>query len=98
VNAFRFVWLASIRGATKKREAVQSESPRFDPDLETLEKSYIYYTLYQTGWNKSKAAKILGIDLSTLYRKIDFIQHWNQLEIIFKSEIYIGQSLCFHTL
>jgi transcriptional regulator with PAS, ATPase and Fis domain len=41
------------------------------PDLETLEKAYIFYTLHQTGWNKSKAAKILGIDLSTLYRKID---------------------------
>ncbi len=41
------------------------------PDLETMEKAYIYYTLAQTGWNKSQTAKILGIDLSTLYRKID---------------------------
>jgi DNA-binding NtrC family response regulator len=41
------------------------------PDLESMEKAYIYYTLAQTGWNKSQTAKILGIDLSTLYRKIE---------------------------
>ncbi len=41
------------------------------PDLEVMEKAYIYYTLAQTGWNKSQTAKILGIDLSTLYRKIE---------------------------
>jgi DNA-binding NtrC family response regulator len=48
--------------------AVNMES---SPNLETIEKSYIYYTLHKTGWNKSEAAKILGIDLSTLYRKMD---------------------------
>ncbi len=41
------------------------------PDLEAMEKAYIYYTLSQTAWNKAQAAKILGIDLSTLYRKIE---------------------------
>jgi DNA-binding NtrC family response regulator len=41
------------------------------PDLEAMEKAYIYYTLANTGWNKSQTAKILGIDLSTLYRKIE---------------------------
>lgn len=41
------------------------------PDLETMEKAYIHYVLHQTGWNKSKTAKVLGIDLSTLYRKMD---------------------------
>jgi DNA-binding NtrC family response regulator len=41
------------------------------PDLETMEKAYIHYVLHQTDWNKSKAARILGIDLSTLYRKMD---------------------------
>jgi len=41
------------------------------PDLETMEKAYIHYVLHETNWNKSKAAKILGIDLSTLYRKMD---------------------------
>jgi len=41
------------------------------PDLETMEKAYIHYVLHQTNWNKSKAAKILRIDLSTLYRKME---------------------------
>ncbi len=60
-----------IRQTTKKSGAVLSESLELNPNLETMEKAYIYYTLHHTGWNKSKAAKILGIDLSTLYRKID---------------------------
>ena len=60
-----------IRQTPKKSGAVLSESLELNPNLETMEKAYIYYTLHHTGWNKSKAAKILGIDLSTLYRKID---------------------------
>lgn len=41
------------------------------PTLEAIEKAYIFWVLSQTGWQKSKAASILGIDSSTLYRKID---------------------------
>jgi len=41
------------------------------PTLETIEKAYIFWVLNQTGWQKSKAASILGIDASTLYRKIE---------------------------
>jgi len=41
------------------------------PTLESIEKAYIYWVLNQTDWNKSKAADILGIDNSTLYRKIN---------------------------
>jgi len=41
------------------------------PTLETIEKSYIFWVLQRTGWQKSKAAQILGIDSSTLYRKIE---------------------------
>jgi len=36
-----------------------------------MEKAYIFYTLARTNWNKALAAEKLGIDLSTLYRKID---------------------------
>ncbi|MEE9554312.1 MAG: sigma-54 dependent transcriptional regulator [candidate division Zixibacteria bacterium] len=49
----------------------RTEKLSVGPDLETLEKAYIFYTLHKTDWNKAEAAKILGIDLSTLYRKID---------------------------
>ncbi len=38
--------------------------------LEELEKRYILKVLRETGWHKSNAAKILGIDRRTLYRKI----------------------------
>ncbi|KPL00838.1 MAG: hypothetical protein AMJ91_03155 [candidate division Zixibacteria bacterium SM23_73_3] len=41
------------------------------PTLESIEKAYIFWVLNQTGWQKSKAASILGIDASTLYRKIE---------------------------
>lgn len=36
-----------------------------------IEKAAIYKTLKETGENKSKAAKILGIGVRTLYRKLD---------------------------
>jgi len=41
------------------------------PTLESIEKAYIQFVLAQTQGKKSEAAKILGIDSSTLYRKID---------------------------
>ena len=58
-----------IRNATDIKNRTASLS--VGPDLESMEKAYIFYTLAQTGWNKNQAAKILGIDLSTLYRKIE---------------------------
>ena len=39
--------------------------------LEEIEKAYIFYTLNRVGWKKIKAAQALGIDPSTLYRKIE---------------------------
>lgn len=36
-----------------------------------IEKAYIFWALTQTDFNKSEAARLLGIDLSTLYRKIE---------------------------
>ncbi len=47
------------------------DSPPSSPTMESIEKAYIYWVLSQTDWNKSKAAEILGIDNSTLYRKIN---------------------------
>lgn len=44
---------------------------KLTPDLGTIEKAYIYYILSQNDWQKSKVAKLLGIDTSTLYRKIE---------------------------
>jgi transcriptional regulator with PAS, ATPase and Fis domain len=39
--------------------------------MEILEKAYIKWVLETTDGNKARAAEILGIDTSTLYRKID---------------------------
>ncbi|RKZ33797.1 hypothetical protein DRQ33_03535 [bacterium] len=39
--------------------------------LEEIEKAYIFWALVQADGNKSEAARKLGIDLSTLYRKIE---------------------------
>ena len=38
--------------------------------LETLERAHVLATLTHTGWNKSKAASILGVERSTLDRKL----------------------------
>jgi two-component system response regulator HydG len=40
------------------------------PTLEKLEARYIAMVLQRVGGNKAKAAEILGIDLSTLYRRV----------------------------
>jgi DNA-binding NtrC family response regulator len=50
-------------------EVVSEQEPE-NPTLESIERAYIYWVLQQTSWKKSKAAKLLGIDVSTLYRKI----------------------------
>jgi Nif-specific regulatory protein len=51
----------------------QTEQPvRTDPEqsLEEIEQQHILTVLEETGWNKSKAAQILGIERSTLDRKL----------------------------
>lgn len=52
------------------RSVVTAEDP-VNPTLESIEKAYIHYVMSQTGGKKSKAARILGIDTSTLYRKLE---------------------------
>ncbi|MEW5702495.1 MAG: sigma-54 dependent transcriptional regulator [Candidatus Zixiibacteriota bacterium] len=47
------------------------ETTHASPTLESIEKAYIYWVLNQTEWQKARAAQILGIDSSTLYRKIN---------------------------
>ena len=44
------------------------------PTLESIEKAYIHFVLTQTEGKKAEAARILGIDSSTLYRKLDRYQ------------------------
>jgi two-component system response regulator HydG len=48
-----------------------SDVPAPTPTMETIEQAYIKWVLSKTDGNKARAAEILGIDPSTLYRKID---------------------------
>ena len=41
-----------------------------NPTLETVERAYILWVLGNEGGNKSRTAEVLGIDPSTLYRKL----------------------------
>lgn len=53
----------------KSESLVTSADPK-TPTLESIEKAYIHWVLEQSDGNKTKAARILGIDTSTLYRKL----------------------------
>jgi len=63
------IWLSSLEPAGFK--AADQPSPAFLPvSLETMEKQHIKAALEHTDGNKSKAAEVLGIERSTLDRKI----------------------------
>jgi DNA-binding NtrC family response regulator len=46
------------------------DTENFRPTLEETERRYITEIMQATGEDKAQAANILGIDLSTLYRKL----------------------------
>ncbi len=57
-----------VRG---KQETLVGPADHKTPSLEFIEKAYIHWILDQSEGNKSKAARTLGIDTSTLYRKLE---------------------------
>jgi Nif-specific regulatory protein len=61
------IWLSSLGAPSPAAQAAQYEPI----SLEELETRHIARTLEHTEWNKSKAAGILGIERSTLDRKIE---------------------------
>ncbi len=52
------------------KERLISDDPPDNPSMEIIERAYIEWVLKAEGGNKSRAAEVLGIDPSTLYRKI----------------------------
>jgi two-component system response regulator HydG len=46
------------------------DRPVVNPTLEVIEQAYIMWVLQAQGGNKTRAAEALGIDPSTLYRKL----------------------------
>ena len=64
--------LSKLQTAGDTAEIVPSSANAFEPmSLEELERRHILATLNATSWNKSQTARILGIERSTLDRKID---------------------------
>jgi len=58
-----------VREAPRRR--VVAEAPPPNPTMEVVERAYIQWVLQAEGGNKSRAAEVLGIDPSTLYRKLN---------------------------
>jgi DNA-binding NtrC family response regulator len=58
------------RVTARRAEALVSERTPLSPTLEAIERAYIGWVLQNEGGNKSRAADMLGIDPSTLYRKL----------------------------
>jgi DNA-binding NtrC family response regulator len=54
----------------RQAEPLVAERSHPNPTLETIERAYITWVLQAEGGNKSRAAEVLGIDPSTLYRKL----------------------------
>jgi two-component system response regulator HydG len=59
------------RVVERQPEPLVSEKPPANPTLEVIERAYIYWVLKAEGGNKARAAEVLGIDPSTLYRKLN---------------------------
>jgi len=53
-----------------KSEPLVSEAAQSNPTLDTIERAYIMWVLENEGGNKARTAEVLGIDSSTLYRKL----------------------------
>ena len=48
-----------------------ADAPPVNPSMEAIERAYILWVLQAEGGNKTRAAEVLGIDPSTLYRKLN---------------------------
>ena len=58
------------RVTARRAEPFVAERTPVSPTLEAVERAYIQWVLQNEGGNKSRAADMLGIDPSTLYRKL----------------------------
>ncbi len=63
--------LSELTTASESTQDIRLPGLTYEPvSLEEIERRHIAATLQETGWNKSRAAAILGIERSTLDRKI----------------------------
>jgi DNA-binding NtrC family response regulator len=54
----------------QRKEPLVAERAQPNPSLDMIERAYIMFVLQAEGGNKTRAAEALGIDPSTLYRKL----------------------------
>jgi two-component system response regulator HydG len=54
----------------RKKEPLVADRVQPNPALDVVERAYIMWVLQAEGGNKTRAAEVLGIDPSTLYRKL----------------------------
>jgi DNA-binding NtrC family response regulator len=72
LTAGREIQVAALPERITERRSEPLVSPRTPPNptLEAVERAYIMWVLETESGNKSRAAEVLGIDPSTLYRKL----------------------------
>jgi DNA-binding NtrC family response regulator len=58
-----------VREAPRPRLVADAQPP--NPTMEVVERAYILWVLEAEGGNKTRTAEVLGIDPSTLYRKLN---------------------------
>ena len=58
------------RISERRAEPLVSDRDAPNPTLETIERAYIQWVLQSEQGNKTRAAEVLGIDPSTLHRKL----------------------------
>ncbi len=58
------------RVTAPKSQPLVDERPVSNPTLDAIEQAYITWVLQAEGGNKTRTAEVLGIDPSTLYRKL----------------------------
>jgi len=54
----------------RRKDPLVAERSYANPTLDVIERAYIMYVLQSESGNKTRAAEVLGIDPSTLYRKL----------------------------
>jgi two-component system response regulator HydG len=58
------------RVTERRAPSLVADRPAANPTLDVVERAYITWVLQREGGNKTRAAEVLGIDPSTLYRKL----------------------------
>jgi two-component system response regulator HydG len=59
-----------VKITERRAEPLVAERAQVNPTLDVIEQAYITWVLQSEGGNKTRAAEVLGIDPSTLYRKL----------------------------